>query len=146
MVQKRVTKTRNLSVAEYFMQLQKEYILAEFRRKIYYNPRDKAYWQRVAGYKRERIEQIARRNGLKSIFTSPEKMSAIREQLFSIDGKPLFTLTSADRSAYYAIGNEYAYNGDIYILDAVDDNTGKIHNLGSEQQVDVALSDICRIL
>ena len=38
-------KTKNLSVAEYFLQIQKEYLIADFRRKIYYSPKDKKYWQ-----------------------------------------------------------------------------------------------------
>ena len=44
---KKVEKTRNLSVAEYFLQIQKEYLIADFRRKIYYSSKDKAYWTKV---------------------------------------------------------------------------------------------------
>lgn len=51
---KKVEKTRNLSVAEYFLQIQKEYLIADFRRKIYYSPKDKAYWTKVCGYKEAR--------------------------------------------------------------------------------------------
>ena len=40
-------KTRNLSVAEYYAVIQREYLIAEFRKKIYYNPKDKNYYQRV---------------------------------------------------------------------------------------------------
>ena len=60
-------KTRNLSVAEYFLVIQKEYLIAEFRKKIYYNPKDKAYYQRVMTHKAKKINDIAKRNRLDSI-------------------------------------------------------------------------------
>ena len=51
-------KTRNLSVAEYFLVIQKEYLIAEFRKKIYFSKNDKNYYQRVMNGKREKIEMI----------------------------------------------------------------------------------------
>ena len=64
--------SRSLSVAEYFHVIQREYLMAEFRRKIYFSPKDKRYFSRVMEFKREKIEDIAKRNQLMSIFTSPE--------------------------------------------------------------------------
>ncbi len=40
-------KTRNISIAEYFDVLQREYIISEWRRKVYYSPRDKRYYTKV---------------------------------------------------------------------------------------------------
>ena len=51
-------KTRNLSVAEYFHVIQKEYLIAEFRKKIYYNPKDKNYYQRVMNHKKKLLAGI----------------------------------------------------------------------------------------
>ena len=36
-------KSRNLSVVGYFEAIQKEYLIADFRRKIYYSVKDKQY-------------------------------------------------------------------------------------------------------
>jgi hypothetical protein len=36
-------KNRNLSVAEYFLIIQKEYLIAEFRKKIYFSKNDKLW-------------------------------------------------------------------------------------------------------
>ena len=70
-------KTRNLSVAEYFLVIQKEYLIAEFRKKIYYNPKDKAYYQRVMTYKAKKINDIAKRNRLDSILNSSSKLEEV---------------------------------------------------------------------
>ena len=43
--------TRHLSVAEYFLQVQKEYLIADFRRKIYFSPKDKNYYTNVWSWK-----------------------------------------------------------------------------------------------
>lgn len=37
------TQNRELSVAEYFIQIQKEYLIARFRSKIYFSPKNKRY-------------------------------------------------------------------------------------------------------
>ena len=70
-------KNRNLSVAEYFLIIQKEYLIAEFRKKIYFSKNDKIYYQRVMDGKKNKINDIAKRNRLDSIFNNSEKMEEI---------------------------------------------------------------------
>lgn len=141
------TKTRNLSVAEYFLQLQKEYLTAEFRRKIYFNPKDKAYYQKVMGFKKEKIESIAKRNRLKSIFNDNVTLSEIQRELFTLDGKPKFEMTEIDRENYYATGNEFSYKGEIWMLDQVnDDGSLTLYSLSREQYERAAQDEVCRIL
>lgn len=141
-------KTRNLSVAEYFLQLQKEYLIADFRRKIYFNPKDKSYYKRVMGYKKEKIVGIAERNNqLKSIFTDSIALRQIKEELFEESGKPKFVLTDIDRENYYAIGNEFSYKGEIWLLDQVkDDGKLTLYSPSREQYEEATQDEVCRIL
>lgn len=141
-----MNKTRNLSVAEYFIEIQKEYLIADFRRKIYYNPKHKAYWTKVCTYKKKRIDEIAKRNGLNSIFNSEAKLLEIRSELFDHNGKPKFNLTDEDLNNYYTNGNEFAYKGEIYILDQVrEDNTLTLYSPSKEEYVNVEKKDVSRI-
>ena len=67
------TKNRNISVFDFFKQLQLEYLSAELRFKIYPSKKDKKYWSsRVMEGKKVIIENIAHRNNLKTIFNDPE--------------------------------------------------------------------------
>ena len=70
-------KNRNLSVAEYFLIIQKEYLIAEFRKKIYFSKNDKIYYQRVMDGKKNKINDIAKRNRLDSIFNNSENLAEL---------------------------------------------------------------------
>lgn len=144
---KKVVKTRNLSVAEYFLQIQKEYLIADFRRKIYYSPKDKAYWGKVCRYKETRIEKIAKRNNLHSIFNSENKLEELRRELFDKSGKPRFVMTPDDIENYYSNGNEFSYKGEIYILDQVNqDGMLTLYSIDKEEYIKVNKDEVCRIL
>lgn len=144
---KKVEKTRNLSVAEYFLQIQKEYLIADFRRKIYYSPKDKAYWTKVCRYKEARIEKIAKRNNLNSILNSEDKLDELRKELFDQLGKPRFEMTSEDVKNYYSNSNEFSYHGEIYILDQVNkDGTLTMYSVDKEEYIKVCKDEVCRIL
>lgn len=140
-------KSRNLSVAEYFLVAQKEYLIFEFKRKIYHNPSDKRYFKRVMKYKKEKIENISKRNRLNSIFNSSEKMEEVRNHLFDKLGKPKFDLSEKDIDNYFSPGNEFSYKGEIWILDQINNN-GKltIYSKSSQCFEEVDKTEICRIL
>lgn len=141
------TKTRNLSAADYFLVIQKEYLIAEFRKKIYYSPKDKAYYQRVMRHKAEKINTIANRNRLDSILNNSAKMEEIRGELFDKLGKPKFKLTELDVENYYSVGNEFSYRGDIWILDQVNqDGTLTLYSPRLQQYENVEKFYVCRIL
>ena len=140
-------KTRNLSVAEYFLQIQKEYLIDDFRRKIYFNPKDKSYWKKVVDYKAARINAIANRNRLNSILNSNEKFNELYKELFELGGKPKFELTDSDVANYYAVGNEFSYKGEIYLLDQVnDDGTLTMYSASKQEYEKTEKSEVCRIL
>lgn len=138
---------RHLSVAEYFLQIQKEYLIADFRRKIYYSPKDKAYYKKVMGYKKDKINAIAERNHLKSILNDVDKYAELRNLLFDSNGKPRFEMTAEDVKNYYCVGNEFSYGGEIYTLDQInEDGSLTIYNQSIEQFKKVQKDDVCRIL
>lgn len=140
-------KTRNLSIAEYFLQIQKEYLIADFRRRVYYNPRDKSYWKKVCGYKKERIDEIANRNKLNSIFNSEEKLNELKSELFDLNGKPKWELTPFDLQNYYSNGNEFCFHGEIYILDKVNsDDTLTLYSSSKEEYINASKRDVIRIV
>lgn len=140
-------KTRNLSVAEYFLQIQREYLIADFRRKIYFSPKNKTYWNKVCNYKEARINAIAKRNNLNSIFNSESKLEELRNELFDHLGKPKFNMTPDDIKNYYSNGNEFSYQGEIYILDQVDqDKTLTLYSPSKEEYINVSMSDVSRII
>lgn len=138
---------RHLSVAEYFLQIQKEYLIADFRRKIYYSPKDKAYYKKVMGYKKDKINAIAERNHLKSILNDVDKYAELRNLLFDSNSKPRFEMTAEDVKNYYCVGNEFSYGGEIYTLDQInEDGSLTIYNQTIEQFNKVQKDDVCRIL
>lgn len=140
-------KTRNLSVAEYFIVIQKEYLIAEFRKKIYYSKNDKNYYQRVMNGKREKIEKISKRNHLDNIFNNEEKMYELRNELFDSKGKPVFEMSETDINNYYSVGNEFSFNGDIWMLDQVNsDGSLVLYSTRLQKYEKANKDDVCRIL
>ena len=140
-------KTRNLSVAEYFLAIQKEYLIAEFRKRIYFSPNDKAYYQRVMNYKAEKIKDISRRNLLVSILNNTDKMEEIKAELFDKLGKPKFEMSETDVENYYAVGNEFSFRGEIWILDQVNsDDTLTLYSEKMQQYEKASKDEVCRIL
>jgi len=135
---------RNLSVVQYFEQIQKEYLIAKFRSKIYFNPRDKAYYKRVMRYKSEKINEIAQRNTLKSILNDESKYEEYRGKLFNF-GSPLFKLTEEDERNYYTKGNDFSYNGDVYSLEGVNED-GTLSLKSSDKIISVNKNKAFRIL
>ena len=138
---------RSLSVAEYFQQVQKEYLMAEFRHKTYFSPKDRKYWGRVMEYKSKRINDIAERNGLNSILNNSEKLAEIKSMLFYANGKPKFTMSEDDDKNYFAIGSEFSYQGEIYTLDQVTvEGHLTLYSRQKEEFIDATKDEVCRIL
>ena len=141
------TNNRNLSAAEYFHAIQREYLIADFRRRIYYSPKDKAYYRRVMDYKAAKINAIAERNNLISILNSESKRKEVHTELFERGWNPKFEMTETDRKNYYLVGNEFSYKGSIWVLDSISENgVAKISEKTTNSVKEVQASEICRIL
>jgi hypothetical protein len=83
-------KTRNQTLFQYLESLQTEYINAELRKKIYPIVKDKRFYERTMKWKRQKIEDIAQRNELPTIFTNSEEKSRIYEKTYTKYGLPNF--------------------------------------------------------
>jgi hypothetical protein len=115
MEQRNKIKTRDLSYYKYFEQLQLEYIQAEVRKKIYPSLSDKSFYKRVMEGKKEKIEDLAIRNNLKSIFNNENVKVEKYKLFFNESGLPNFfyrsdqdkTINSdKDKRYYYMVGSE----------------------------------------
>lgn len=142
-----MNSVRSLSVAEYFHVIQREYLMAEFRRKIYFSPKDKRYFSRVMEFKREKICDIANRNKLTSIFASPEKMRDVRAELFDPLNRPMFAMSPKDWMNYYSVNSDFSYRGEVWKLDAVKGDFITLYNERSQVYADnVPKSEVIRVL
>lgn len=142
-----MNNARSLSVAGYFHVIQREYLMAEFRRKIYFSPKDKRYFSRVMEFKREKICDIANRNKLTSIFTSPEKMRDVRAELFDPLNRPMFAMSPKDWMNYYSVNSDFSYRGEVWKLDAVKGDFITLYNERSQVYADnVPKSEVIRVL
>lgn len=112
-------KTRNLSYYKYFEQLQLEYIIAEFRKKVYPSTKDKQYYERVMQGKKNIVEDISIRNSLKSIFNDREAKIEKYGQIFNKIGYPNLIyrdekekelFAPKDKTFYYMTGSEFKIN------------------------------------
>lgn len=138
---------KNLSIVEYFNVIQAEYFIAEFKRKIYFSPKDKRYYEKVMRFKREKIENISSRYRLLNIFTSAEKAAEVKSPLFDFFGRPTFEMSQKDWDNYYSINSDFSYNGEPWKLDAIKDNTLTLYNERTQMYVDgVSKDEAIRIL
>lgn len=92
-------KSRQLSFIEFFKNLQREYIIAELRYKIYPKEKDKNYYKnREMAGKRATIDNISIRNNLKSIFSDPNLYRQYHDEMIGEWGLPCFLYRdTADR-------------------------------------------------
>ena len=97
--------------------------------------------------KRSKIEKISKRNRLDNIFNNEAKREEMWNELFDRLGKPKFELSETDVENYYAIGNEFSFRGDIWILDQVNaDGTLTLYSEKKQEFETATRDEICRIL
>ena len=96
---------------------------------------------------KKKINDIASRNRLDSILNNSERMEEMRGELFDKLGKPKFEMNKTDLENYYAIGNDFSFRGDIWILDQINEDGTLILYSAKLQEYETANKDeICRIL
>jgi len=108
-------KSRNQSLNGFLESLQLEYIMCSIRKKIYTKSNDKKYYQKTLNYKKEKIDDIAERNGLKTIFNDDEVKKDFEFRILKEKGFPQFiykndeereTIGYNDLKQYYKPGSE----------------------------------------
>lgn len=132
------TKTRHLSLYDFFEALQLEYLTAELRRRIYTKINDKQYYTKVMLFKKQKINDIATRNGLPSIFTSEDVRSSLYRTVCPDQGLPNFVyrdeqerakMFDRDVANYYAKGTEVKVFMDEKVI------IGEIYDVNLEKDI-----------
>ena len=131
-------KERNISILEFFNQLQLEYMLYELRVKIYPSKADKHRYREILEFKSEKIEDIAGKNDLRTIFNSDLKREEIEKEFLNEFGIPV-DMSKRDKYFYYFINSDFSYEGLGVKLKSykLSDGTAVIDNNGKSQEVDI---------
>jgi hypothetical protein len=139
-------KDRDISILEYFNVLQQEYLYFELKTKIYPSAKDKEYFRRVMHFKKSKIEDIAEKNSLDSIFISDEMMEEARSYFYNEHGVPN-RLGKRDWYFYHKVGTDFSYEGKGVRLQKYDKekNWAEVIN-DKEDIIEVSLDVIARIL
>lgn len=136
---------RNISILEYFNQLQIEYKLYELRTKIFPYKADKEKYKQVLEFKREKIEDISHKNNLSTIFDSEVKDEEITNEFYDDFGIPK-GMSKRDKYFYYYIGSDFVYEGNGYKLSKYNLNEGTAVIEKDGEEIEVDIKKIKRIL
>lgn len=118
-------KNRDIPITEYLDILQKEFLVAEIRHKIYPKISDKTFWGKVMEGKKRKIEDICHRNRIENIFNSETEKRRICDLIYNQVGLPNFL---------YKDENQRIGNGDFPGLEETD--IANYYSLNSEVRVD----------
>lgn len=160
------TKSRNLSIFEFYKILQLECIVSELRTKIYPKIKDKNFWKGVYENKKLTVLDISARNpvnnqSLPSIFSDEEIMADYRKEIFGTGGYPKFIYKNAEQeNSQASLDHQCYYNKgvDVTCLYFNEVKLGKVkfHQplsktitvsfLDNEQGVELPITDVTRIL
>lgn len=145
------TKSRNLSIIQFYKILQLEAIVAELRCKIYSKIKDKNYWKGVYEHKKSTILDISSRNQvnnqpLPSIFSDDEIMAEYKKEIFGEGGYPKFiykNLEQENSQSYYDHLNYYSKGADVSCIYFSSFKLGKVkHHQPQSKVVTVIFDDI----
>lgn len=148
-------KSRNISILDYFNQLQLEYFCAELRSKIYTKQTDKDYWKTIMQHKQNKIEDISLRNKLKSIFTDKHEYQKVFDKILCW-GIPEFQYRDYYQESRLKNRDLYFYfqpGSDVKVKDGVKEYTGKIKSYDLENNFivlennnQIKIENVCRIV
>jgi len=140
-------KSRNQSLFDFLQCLQLEYITAEIRSKILSSNSDKRYYRKVMGYKKEKIQDIALRNGLPTIFSDNSTKQEMYSKVHTNSGCPNFVYRDEEEKQTYHyrdITNYFCVGAEVSIEDedgkvsvgVIQDNEQLLIALGSDKHID----------
>lgn len=122
------SKSRTLGIVDYYEALQVEWIVADLRQRIYTEPSDRNYYERVKFGKRETIEKISKskNNKLPTIFDDEDYKHDLEQRVYRENSHPVFVYRDdahrmiqepRDLLYYYAIGSDVrcTINEEIYL-------------------------------
>lgn len=106
-----MSKTKNQTIPQYLRSLTKEYFQCELRSTIYITVKDKKYWSKVSKYKRQKITDICRKNGIDSIFTNSKLYEQYRQRFYPQGEECRLLETEQDYFYYYYPNGDIIYTG-----------------------------------
>jgi len=102
---------RQLSTYQYFEILQVEWLVADLRCRIFKSEKDQSYWHRVREGKRVKIESIAEKNKLPTIFTDDDLKRDLEHRIYNDFTYPIFhdiAETHKQKQGYWDLLNYYS--------------------------------------
>lgn len=122
---------RKLSVYQFYEILQLEWLVADLRCRIFQSDKDKAYWRKVREGKQIKIENIAEKNRLPTIFNDDELKRDLEKRIYNDYTYPDFHYKDPDHQQsqghsdllnYYSKGTEVRFEsqGDMKVGRVVD--------------------------
>jgi len=109
-------KKRGLTIFEYFNTLQLEWICADLRTRIYTRDKDIQYWEFVKQGKKAKIENIASKNTLPTIFDDPQMREEFTRKIYRDKGFPCFLYKDDAQRAqqeFFDMGNYFQKDVDV---------------------------------
>lgn len=162
------TKSRHLSIFDFYKILQLECIASDLRSKFYPKIQDKEYWKKVYINKKTTVEDISSRNKvnnqpLPSIFTDDEILQTYRSEILGQGGYPKFIYKNSENEISQGyLDSQYYYSKGVDVLCIYFDETktGKVkfYQPGSnivtvkfidsniEEEVALPISNVTRII
>lgn len=134
-------KNRHQSQYDFLVSLQKEYIIAQLRKKIYPIVKSKRFFERTMEQKRIKIEDIADRNKLQSIFSCNQYKIEVYRSVIPDFGIPMFFYRDDDQYQElrkWDIINYFAKDSEVKIKN---ENTTVIGYITDNQQLFNELND-----
>lgn len=122
-------KSRKLSVYEFFKVLQIEWIVSDLRHRIYTGRNDKDHWKMVMECKKVKIEDIAIKNKLPSIFTDAQMKSEFEHLVYLPDSIPNFHYKNEEQKqgqGYIDLMHYYSTGSDVRCEIMGETKVGKI--------------------
>jgi len=107
--QTKLLRTRIISINDFYTRLQLEYLSYRLRYEIYQRPFDKKKFMDICIKKREKIEQIAFRNCLPSIFNNDNSRNKYISRFFKEKGLPNFCYRDEYQSIVKGYWDAYYY-------------------------------------
>ena len=107
---------RKLSIYQYFEILQKEWLVVDLRCRIYSSKKDKAFWLKVREGKRVKIENIAEKNKLPTIFTDSELKKDLERTIYNDYTYPNFHYKDENHmkdQGYWDLANYYSKDSEV---------------------------------
>lgn len=140
---------RKISVYDYFTALQKEYICAEIRSKIYVYDDDKKYFNGIMLKKKHIIVNISNQNHWQSIFNDEDTKNKIYSEAIPAFGLPIFVynITIDSNQLRFPYRGSVVKAGDIVgICNRIDfDQQHVIIELPYDEMVIIPLKEVVRL-